>query len=288
MKSVLRDGTIIDTYDGEGKSIEFLYGNFLGRGILTVLVRPWVSLSAGFFLDSSFSRFLVAPFVKKNNLDLSDYPLRTYKSFNDFFTRKIKPGKRPVDEDNNHMISPCDGKVTVFTLGENEKFEIKGCEYTVKSLLRSKKLSDRYKGGWGVLLRLSVDDYHRYIYPVSGSKSKNYRISGVYHTVNPRAAMARPIYQENTREFTIIKSKEFGHVLMMEIGAMMVGRISNHHEEAIVNRGQEKGNFEFGGSSIILLLEPGKFIPDSDIVYNSSNGMETVVKQGECIGKSIV
>lgn len=284
MKSVLRDGTIIETYDGEGKTIEFLYGNALGRGVLALLIQPWVSHMAGVFLDSRISRFLVRSFVKKNNLDLRDYPVRRYQSFNDFFTRKIIPANRPIDQDKSHMISPCDGKMTVFPLDEEKRFCIKGCDYTLKSLLRNEKLSDCYKGGWGILLRLTVDDYHRYIYPVSGRKTKNHRIPGVYHTVNPRAAKARRIYQENTREYTVIDSKEFGKVLMMEIGAMLVGRICNHHEACVIERGQEKGHFEFGGSSIILLMEPGRYKPDSDILENSENGLETVIKQGEHIG----
>ena len=285
MKSVLRDGTVIETYDGEGKAIEFLYSNALGRKVLAVLISPFVSYTAGFFLDRGISSCLVAPFIRKNNLDLSDYPERRYRSFNDFFTRKIIPGRRPVDEDRTHLISPCDGKLTVFRLSEDRKFKIKGCEYTLKTLLKSEELSERYRGGWGILLRLTVDDYHRYIYPVSGSKTGNRRIPGVYHTVNPRAAEARQIYQENTREYTIIRSDEFGSVLMMEIGAMLVGRISNHHAECSVERGQEKGNFEFGGSSVILLTEAGKFKPDADIADNSEKGLETVIKQGECIGR---
>lgn len=286
MKSILRDGTIVESYDGEGKIIEFLYSSALGKGMLSILVMPWVSYMAGRFLDSSLSRFLVKPFVRKNKLDLRDYPDREYQSFNDFFTRKIIAEKRPIDQDESHLISPCDGKLTLFPLEADAHFKIKGCDYTLDSLLRSKKLSNRYRGGWGILLRLSVDDYHRYVYPVSGRKTKNYRIKGVYHTVNPRAAMAQQIYQENTREFTLIQSRQFGKVLMMEIGAMLVGRISNHHGACQVRRGQEKGNFEFGGSSIMLLMEPDFFLPDADLLENSRKGMETVIKQGETIGRS--
>lgn len=287
MKSVLRDGTFVETYDGEKTAIEFLYGNPVGRRLLSFLVQPWVSNTAGFFLDSGVSRFLIGPFVRKNSLDLSDYPLRRYRSFNDFFTRRIVPEKRPIDMDEKHLISPCDGKLTVFPLKEDAVFTIKGCAYTLKTLLKSEELSDRYQGGWGILLRLTVDDYHRYIYPVSGAKSGNCRIPGVYHTVNPRAAQLCPIYQENTREYTVISSDVFGEVLMMEVGAMLVGRISNHHGACSVERGQEKGNFEFGGSSIVLLMEPGRYRPDPDLIENSEKGFETVIRQGERIGTAL-
>lgn len=284
MNSRKRDGTLVEVYDGEGKIIDFLYGSGFGRGLLKVLVAPWVSNLAGWFLDSGLSRFLVKPFVKKNHLDLSDYPDRAYGSFNDFFTRTILPGKRTIDPREDCLIAPSDGKVTAFRLEENAAFRIKGSDYTLSSLLQSEKQAERYRGGWGLLFRLSVDDYHRYSYPVSGEKGENVRIPGVYHTVNPRAAEARAIYQENTREYTQIRSEQFGNLLMMEVGAMLVGRIKNLHGPRPVNRGEEKGYFEFGGSSIVLLLEPERFQPDADIVENSARGEETVVKLGESVG----
>ncbi|OYP54363.1 phosphatidylserine decarboxylase, partial [Lachnotalea glycerini] len=107
---------------------------------------------------------------------------------------------------------------------------------------------------------------------------------GVYHTVNPLANDVIPIYKENTREFSIIKSENFGNILTMEVGALLVGRIVNYHEKANVRRGEEKGKFEFGGSTIILCLEKGRVIIDEDILANSLNGVETVVKMGEKIG----
>lgn len=284
MISRKRDGSPIETYDGEGKLIDKLYGTAAGKCLLRFLIAPFVSKTAGALLDSKPSVCLVSPFAKKNKLDLSDYPDRKYKSFNDFFCRTIIPGKRPVDPDEDKLISPCDGKLTIFPLTEDAHFTIKGCDYTLDTLLRSSYLSKKYRGGIGILLRLTVDDYHRYIYPVTGEKSKNSHIKGVFHTVNPRAAASRPIYRENSREFTLIKSIEFGTVLMMEIGAMMVGRIKNLEEEAYVIRGEEKGYFEFGGSSIMLLLEKDRFVPDEDLMTNSRNQEETVVKQGEAIG----
>lgn len=284
MISRKRDGSPVETYDGEGKLIDFLYGSAVGRGLLRVLISPFVSKAAGMFLDCPLSVGLVGPFIRKNHLDLTDYPERRYGSFNDFFTRKILPGRRPVDTDFSRLIAPCDGKATVFALEEDSHFTIKGCDYTLETLLQNKELSSRYCGGWGVLLRLTVDDYHRYVYPVSGEVSGPYHIPGVFHTVNPRAAAARAIYRENTREYTLIQTAPYGTVLMMEIGAMLVGRIKNLQGAAKVERGTEKGYFEFGGSSVMLLLEKGHYTPDEDLVAHSANGEETVVKQGESIG----
>ena len=287
MISRLRDGSLVETYDNEGKLIEYLYDNKLGRILLNILISPIVSRAAGWFLDTKPSALLVEPFIKKNHLDLSDYPDREYSSFNDFFKRKISEGKRTVNEDTSLLVSPCDGKLTVFPLSLDSSFTIKGTEYTLPSLLRNREQSKKYCGGYGILLRLTVDDYHRYIYPVSGNKSNNVHINGVFHTVNPKAASSLPIYKENSREYTIIDTLSSGSILMMEIGAMMVGRIKNLHGAKAVIKGEEKGFFEFGGSSIILLTEKDHYQPDNDLLVNSNNGYETVVKMGESIGKLI-
>lgn len=284
MISRLRDGTPVETYDGEGRVIDLLYGTGFGRMMLRPLVAPWVSKLAGAFLDCRISSCLVGPFVRKNNLDLRDYPRREYHSFNDFFTRSILPGKRQTEPEEDRLASPCDGKLTLFPLEEDTRFTIKGCQYTVGSLLQNEELAREFKGGWGILLRLTVDDYHRYSYPVSGEKGENIPIPGVYHTVNPRAAEARPIYCENSRQYTRIHTESFGSVVMMEIGALLVGRIKNHHGAGPVARGQEKGYFEFGGSSIMLLLEKGHFTPDADLLENSQHGEETVIHLGEGLG----
>lgn len=135
-------------------------------------------------------------------------------------------------------------------------------------------------------LRLSVDDYHRYIYPVSGRRSHERTINGIFHTVQPIALEHCPVYKENTRKYCIIKTNEFGTILMMEVGAMMVGRITNHEAEpGYVTRGEEKGYFEFGGSTIILLTQKGAVLPRKNILYRSARGEETRIRQGEKIGK---
>ena len=163
---------------------------------------------------------------------------------------------------------------------------IKQGQYTVQSLLRDEKLAKQFEGGILWQLRLSVDDYHRYIYPVSGRRSHERTINGVFHTVQPIALEHCPVYKENTRKYCIIKTKEFGTILMMEVGAMMVGRITNHEAEpGYVTRGEEKGYFEFGGSTIILLTQKGAVLPRKNILYRSARGEETRIRQGEKIRK---
>lgn len=287
MKCVDRNGNIISQNDVQNRILSFLYNDMLGRVLLKQLIKPWVSKISGIVLNSSFSRLLIPLFIRSYGIKTDDYEKRTYYSYNDFFTRKIKKGRRKIDQDPNHLIAPCDGKLSVYRIDRNSHFIIKNTSYTLKSLLRSKKLADYYQNGTLLLFRLAVDDYHRFCYIDNGKKSKNYKIKGVFHTVNPIANDIVPVYKENTREFSILNSENFGKVLVMEVGAMMVGKIVNYHELANVKRGEEKGRFEFGGSTIIICLEKGRAVIDKDIIQNSAKGIETIVKMGEKIGSKI-
>ena len=218
---------------------------------------------------------------------MSVYEEKKYVSYNDFFTRKMKSEKRQVDRAEESFISPCDGKVTVCPVEKEGLFFIKQTQYTVKTLLQDEKLAEKFYGGNAYIIRLTVDDYHRYCYVADGIKSHQRKIKGVLHTVNPVANDYAPIYKMNTREYCLLKTKTFGTVLIMEVGALLVGKISNQKPEAAkVLRGEEKGRFEFGGSTIVLLTEPQKVKPDETLIQNSEHGIETLVKMGERIGVS--
>lgn len=285
MRCMDRRGNEIRQNDTQGKILDFLYNKQLGRLLLRPLIQPWLSRLAGAVLDSSFSRAFIPLFVKACKINMKEYEERRYFSYNDFFTRRVKAGRRIIDKRPSHLITPCDGKLTVYHIDKDSHFTIKNTTYTLQSLLRSRKLAKYYQGGTLLLYRLSVDDYHRYCYIDNGKKTKNYRIKGVFHTVNPLANDIYPVYKENTREFSVLYSENFGKVLVMEVGALLVGRIVNYHEEAYVRRGEEKGRFEFGGSTIIVCLEKGRAVIDADIIRNSENGIETKVRMGERIGE---
>ncbi len=287
MKYADRNGNRVEIDSKQDRFLKALYTSKVGRAFLKVLTRPEVSKAGGWLLGSRYSVAAIRRFVKKNHIDLNLYEKQKFDSWNDFFTRKIKPENRPLDMRPEIFISPCDARLSVSVIDENCRFLIKNTVYTVKSLLRDKKLAARYAGGWGLVFRLTVDDYHRYFYVDSGKKTKNRRIAGVFHTVNPIANDLFPIYKENTREYCILHSENFGDVLMMEVGALMVGKIVNHHEAAVVSRGEEKGYFEFGGSTVVVLLEQGRVMLDEDILKNSRDGYETKVKVGERLGKKL-
>lgn len=282
-----RDGTTVEICDSQEKTLGFLYETAFGRVLLKILVRPWVSKMGGKVLSTRISCIAIRPFVRRSGICMSEYETETYRSYNDFFTRRIRPQCRPIDRDPMHLISPCDSKLTVYRITPDGVFTIKHTQYTVSSLLKNETLAQSYYGGICLVFRLAVDDYHRYCYVADGEKGDNVTIDGVFHTVNPIANDRFPIYKENTREYSLLQTERFGPILMMEVGALMVGKIVNHHGSARVSRGEEKGYFQFGGSTIVLLFRDGTVKIDPDILENSRNGIETVVKIGEKIGNSI-
>lgn len=264
--------------------LSWMYRHKIGRMLLAPLISPFFSKIGGWFLGTRLSALFVKPFVRLAQIDLSDCPQKKFASFNDFFTRTLTPDARPVEMDPNLFISPCDARLTVYPITEEGYVTIKQTPYTAEALLKNAALARRYHGGTMWVFRLCVDDYHRYIYPVSGQKSANKKIPGIFHTVNPIANDYYPIYKENTREYCLIRTPAFGTVLMMEVGALLVGKIHNYHPAASVIRGQEKGRFEFGGSTIVLMTEKGNVTPDVRFLQNSAGGVETKVRLGEKIG----
>ena len=279
-----REGNEIPSSKTQEQVLTWLYYETIGVKVLQMLIHPFWSNLAGKVLDHSISKLLIPSFIEKNKIDLNLYETKDYESFNDFFTRKVKAECRPIDLEPTHLIAPCDGKLSVYPITEDARFCVKNTWYTMQSLVRSKKLAKKFEGGQLLLFRLSVDDYHRYCYLDDGVKTKNYHIPGVFHTVNPIANDTYPIYKENTREFTLLKSDHFGDVLIMEVGALLVGRITNNHEDQLVTRGTEKGKFEYGGSTIIVCLEKDQAIIDEDLLSKSEQRIETAVKMGEQIG----
>ncbi|MDO5134709.1 MAG: phosphatidylserine decarboxylase [Eubacteriales bacterium] len=286
MKYIDRKGNMTIEDCGQDRLIRRLYQSPWGRVCVKLLVRPWVSRAAGAFLETRLSARLVPGFIKRNGISLSGCKKQTFTSFNDFFTRELREGERKVAEGERILVSPCDGRLTVSRIDGDSRFYIKDTHYTLKSLLRSERLSRRYRGGYCLIFRLCPEDYHHYIYPAEGEKSGTRRIPGVLHTVNPLAGEVYPVYKENTREYTLIKTERFGTLLMMEVGAMMVGRIcSLHRGPCHVKKGEEKGHFAFGGSTIVLLIPHGRVWLDFDLEENCENGYETLVEMGERIGE---
>ncbi len=282
-----RKGNLIKNATGQDKFLHFVYSNIPGRALMGLLSRPFVSRAAGSFMDAWPSTFLIGSFIRKNHIRMSDYERKRYRSFNEFFTRRLKAGKRPVDQEPSHLIAPCDSLVTVYPIDLRTKLRIKHSCYTVASLLQDEKLAAEYAGGYCVVLRMTVEHYHRYCYVDDAKKGRNHFIRGSLHTVNPAVLEHIRIYKENSRSWCTLETRNFGKIVQVEVGAMLVGRINNYHREALVRRGQEKGRFEYGGSTVVLLLKRDEAAIDDDIMRNSAEGLETSVRMGEKIGRAL-
>lgn len=262
--------------------IKFLYKTVVGRVILKFLVNPSVSRASACFLTSSSSRWLVPIFVKRNQINMTYYiiPKGGYHSFNDFFTRKMK--EKYVWYQNGELVSPCDGLLTVSKIDEKTLFYIKNTEYSLQELLNDKAIADEYRGGTAFVFRLTPAHYHRYIWATTGFLGENKRIEGVLHSVQPVCHEKKKVYVQNTREYVMIRHPKLGDVIQMEIGALLVGKISNHKypEDRSVYAGAEKGFFEYGGSSIVVLTK-GKHELSMDIRERYTVGTEIPVVIGE-------
>lgn len=279
-----RKGNITEENSIQDRFLKWMYGHMAGRMMLRPLVSPTVSKLGGKVLSSGLSRVLIGPFIRANHIQMEEYERGPFRSYNDFFQRRLVPGARITDMRPERLVSPCDGRLTVSEISDRCVFQVKHTRYTVESLLRNRRVAKEFAGGNLWVFRLCVDDYHRYIYVDHGAESSAFRVPGVFHTVNPVANEMFPIYKENTREYSLLRTSNFGTILQMEVGALLVGKIENHRHGGSVKRGQEKGAFAFGGSTIILMTQKGIVVPDRDILKNSRHGIETKVQLGEGIG----
>lgn len=281
-----RTGEIIVTNQKQNKLLRKLYNTWYGRCLVKLLAHPLLSKAAGVYMDSFLSKPLIKPFIRNSGIDTSQYIMQDFRSYNQFFTRRIKPEKRPIDYAPDHLISPCDSKLSVYCINSESVFRIKNSHYRVSDLLDNALLARHFEGGYCFIFRLEVDDYHRYCYIDNGTHTVSTHIKGEIHTVNPIAMERYNIYKRNTREYTILHTENFGDVAQIEVGAMLVGRICNNFGSHVFVRGEEKGRFEFGGSTIVLLFERETVVPSPDLLKNTADGYETVVKLGEQVGVS--
>ena len=281
-----RSGNIIAQDSAQGGALDFLYGNAFGRLITKLLTRKFISKLGRIYMNSSLSKRRINKLIKSENIDMSQYENREFASFNDFFTRKLAPDARIIDNAPESVISPADSKLTVYDIKEDSLYRVKGCDYSIKTLLGGdEELANEFLGGKCFVYRLSVDNYHRYCYPDGGIEESYRFIPGVYHTVNPIALLKYDVYGKNCRELTLLQTDNFGRVAYIEVGAMMVGKINNAHPKERFNRGDEKGFFSFGGSTIVMLYKKDTVVLDEDIAKNSAEEIETTVLFGESVGK---
>ena len=273
---------------GDG-ALKFAYETALGRSLWCILFRNgWLSDLMGRYYDSPRSKKAIASLIAIPgcNAEEAEKTVTEYQSFNDFFTRHLKPGARPAPEEESVFVAPGDGRLLVYpSLKTTDPIPVKGAKRTLSDLC----CGDLADGDYAVaVLRLAPVDYHRYHYPCACvQKEMPLRIPGKYHSVNPIALKRRPdLYVENTRCITKLESEQYGLVRFLEVGAFGVGSIVETGGIGSHARMDEKGYFKFGGSTIILIMEKDRFCFDEDLIRNSAEGWETWIQCGDSIGST--
>ncbi len=289
-KTYFRDretGDLIEEPVFSQKSLFFLYHNPIGRFISSCFLRfHWVSKLYGRQAKSPKSRKKIAGFVQRLGINLEEAirPLADYQSLDDFFTRKLKPEARPIDPNPKHLITPADGRVLVYPKLEEHKLSVKGSEVEVSELLQDQHLTTQFQNGSALVVRLAPADYHRFHFPDAGEAKPARDLGWGLYSVHSIALSAGTKSFLNHRHISILKSQNFGSICIIEVGALFVGCIEQSYLPGNVERGQEKGLFHFGGSTVILLFEPERILFDQDLIEASSQGIESYVRLGTRIG----
>ncbi len=274
---------------GEG-FLRWSYGNPLGAVSLESFVkRPFFSKWYGRRMSTPGSASRVAPFIAKYQLDPADFAdaPESYRSFNEFFHRRLKPSARPVDTADDSVVFPADGRHLGFEKASAiSGVFVKGQKFDLPALLGDGALAARYADGTLVLSRLCPVDYHRFHFPAAGVPDETRLIEGPLYSVSPIALRRRLAYLwTNKRTITRLETGRFGTVLCLEIGATCVGTIAQTFAPGQpVAKGQEKGYFAFGGSSTLTLFEPGRVRLEADLLENSARRTELYARIGSRMG----
>lgn len=268
--------------------MRWLYSTTPGEALQPILVRRFFSKIYGFFQTLPFSTKKISGFIKQFNIDMSQFQVEEYRSFNQFFIRRFRPGMREIAAENHIMPAGCEARYLGFAeVSEQMTFPVKGREYTAAKFLASQKWADEFANGPLLIARLAPVDYHRFHFPDEGTIVDQYRVTGKFHSVSPVAIKENAqILTSNERQVTILQTKHFGKIAMVEVGALCVGAIVQTYESNHFERGQEKGYFLFGGSTVAFLGTKGAWVPTDDIRDYSLRGIETLVKLGDGVAIS--
>jgi phosphatidylserine decarboxylase len=271
---------------GEG-FLRFTYESPLGALPLHALVkRAAFSSWYGRRMDSPASRAKIAPFLATYGVDISEFADApdSFRTFNEFFYRKLKPQARPITPGEDVITLPADGRHFVLPdIADCTDFFIKGTRFDLPALLRDAALAERFAHGSMLISRLCPVDYHRFHFPCTGTPGAPRLINGPLYSVSPIALRRRAsIHWENKREVTLLRTQNLGDVLLLEVGATCVGSIvQTYTPGAAVEKGAEKGYFRFGGSCFITIFEPGKIQFSDDLIENSRAGREVYARMGD-------
>ena len=270
---------VVEEKEYQKEKLEFLYNTKFGRFLLKAFIaRPWLNKIIGLYYKSSLSKKKIKTFAEEYGIKVSKEEYKGYRSFNDFFIRKRKPIKK---KDKNELVAVADAKLSIYDIDKNLRLKIKNTTYSIDEILENKAIATLFENGTCLVFRLAVSDNHRYNYIDDGKLAFHKKIKGVLHTIRPISERFK-VYCRNSREISLLNTKNLGYVAQVEVGATLVGKIKNNGKLKF-KKNDEKGYFEFGGSTIVVLLNK-KINFDEDIVKMNSDGIEVQVTAGEKIG----
>ena len=275
---------VVESVMGDG-ALRFAYETLLGRTLWPVLFgSKFFSALLGRRYDSPKSRKDIRSLaaIPGCRAEEAEKPLAEYGSFNEFFTRCLKPGARPLGEG---VVSPADGRLMLYLDADADRpFPLKGATRNLREVFGPGDAPEAAGRCDIVVIRLAPVDYHRFHFPCDCRTSGPARVvPGKYHSVNPIALLRHPdVYADNERQILRCETA-FGPLWMVDVGAFGVGTIVQTYRGERHAKGDEKGYFKFGGSTVIMVAPAGALVFDGDLVANSAAGLETRVKFGERI-----
>lgn len=278
--------------------IDILYGSgwftrIFSKVLLVVFTKNSLfSRLYGRLQKCSFTKKKIPKFIETYHINMTEavIPEGGFASFNDFFIRRLTSHSRPIVDGERRLALPADGRYLVFPeVSEEMSFFVKGQSFSLERLLQDEALAKQYVGGSAVFARLCPTDYHRFHFPCDCIPGPSKLIQGNLASVNPIALRQYlHILWENKRVMTSLKTKYFGDVLYIEVGATAVGSICQTYQSGTpYAKGAEKGYFEFGGSSVLMLFKKNTVIFDEDFIKASAQRLEMKANMGESLGLSV-
>lgn len=275
---------------GDGP-MRWAYQTRLGRKLTDwIFSQPWVSQLYGAYQASSLSKKKISRFIETFDIQMQEFESGPFQSFNDFFIRGFRPGARKFVQAPTQMPAFAEARYLAFEkILPEQKFPVKGKFLSAEALLGNTPWANRFMGGPLLLARLCPTDYHRFHFPDNGRILDSFRIHGKLHSVNPVALQAvNDVFVQNERQVSILETQNFGLLAYIEVGALCVGKIVQSHSSQKPNfdRGEEKGYFLFGGSTVIVLGEPTRWTPDAELLEKTRQGREVFVRLGDRVAQT--